>query len=49
MKVLVLIKSGEKNKSMDQNGRGWWEERRRKPAKINREDYSPTAPLGVEI
>jgi hypothetical protein len=29
-KVLVVIKSGEKNKPMDQGGRGWWEERRKK-------------------
>lgn len=36
-KVLVVIKSGEKNKLMDQGGRGWWEKRRKKPAKINRE------------
>ena len=48
-KVLVVIKSGEKNKPMDQDGRGWWEERRKKSAKINREDDSPTTPLGVEI
>ena len=48
-KVLVVIKSGEKNKPMDQGGRGWWEERRKTPAKINRGDYSPTRPLGVEI
>ena len=33
---------------MDQDERGWWEGRRKNPAKINREDYSPTAPLGVE-
>ena len=48
-KVLVVIKSGEKNKPMDQDGRGWWEERRKNPAKINHGDNSPTAPLGVEI
>ena len=47
-KVLVVIKSGEKNKPMDQDGRGWWEERQKKPAKINRADYSPSRPLGVE-
>ena len=35
-KVLVVIKSGEKNKPIDQGGRKWWEERRKKPAKINR-------------
>lgn len=28
-KVLVVIKSGEKNKPMDQDGRGWWEERQK--------------------
>ena len=48
-KVLVVIKSGEKNKTMEQGGRGWWEERRKKPAKINHGDYSPTRPLGIEI
>ena len=48
-KVLVVIKSGEKNKPMDQDGRGWWEERQKNPAKINRGDDSPTRPLGVEI
>ena len=26
-----------------------WEDDENKPAKINRADYSPTAPLGVEI
>ena len=35
-KVLVVIKSEEKNKPMNQGGRGWWEERRKNPAKINR-------------
>ena len=48
-KVLVVIKSGEKNKPIDQGGRGLWEERRKKnPAKINRGDDSPTRALGVE-
>ena len=48
-KVLVVIKSGEKNKPMNQGVRGWWEKRRKKPAKINRRDDSPTRPLKIEI
>ena len=54
-KVLVVIKSGEKNKPMDQGGRGWWEEE--KKSKINRgpgwkgvvERRLSTEILGVEI
>ena len=47
-KVLFVIKSGGKNKPMDQdeNGGGSRDE---KPAKINRGDDSPTRLLGVEM
>ena len=48
-KVLVVIKSGEKNKLMDQDGRGGGRRDGKKSAKINHGDYSPTAPLGVEM
>ena len=46
---MVVIKSGEKNKPMDQGGRGGGRRDEKKPAKINRGDDSPTRPLGVEI
>ena len=46
---MLVIKSGKRNKPMDQGGRGVGGDTKKKTIKINRGDYSPTALLRVEI